>query len=80
MPDHPPDSREMGYYFALAQVGLEMVVPIGIGVGLDFSFGWGPWGAVVGAVLGFTLGLLHLVSMVNRHDKEESSKSPRDKP
>ena len=53
MPEDPPDSRELGYYFALAQVGVEMVAPLGIGLGLDFYFGWLPWATVTGAVLGF---------------------------
>ena len=49
MPLGLPNSREMGRYFALAQVGLEMVVPIVIGVLADSYFGWGPWGVVVGS-------------------------------
>ena len=40
MTQPPPDSREMGYYFALAQIGLEMVAPMGLGIGLDYWFGW----------------------------------------
>ena len=31
----------------------QMVVPIAVGVWLDDRNGWSPWGAVVGAVLGF---------------------------
>ena len=50
-PLHP---KEMGYYFTLAKVGLEMVVPIALGLWLDNLFGWQPWGVVGGAVLGLT--------------------------
>jgi F0F1-type ATP synthase assembly protein I len=74
----PPDSKELGYYFALAQVGLEMVVPIGLGVALDSYFRWTPWGAVAGAVVGLVLGITHIVLMVNRHDRAGSSKPPRE--
>jgi F0F1-type ATP synthase assembly protein I len=69
MPKGPPDSKELGYYIALAQVALEMVAPLGVGIGLDYYFGWSPWGAVVGAVLGFVGGLVHLIVMVNRHNQ-----------
>jgi F0F1-type ATP synthase assembly protein I len=67
MPDKLPDHRELGHYFTLAQVGLEMVVPIGVGVLLDYNFGWAPWGVVSGAVLGLVVGLTHLVALSNRH-------------
>lgn len=78
MPKEPPDSKELGYYVALAQVGLEMVVPIIIGVLSDSYFNWTPWGAVVGAVFGLILGLVHLVAMVNRHEREKSDRQRRE--
>ena len=74
MPDGPPDSKELGYYVALGQVGVEMVVPIVLGLALDRYLGWTPWGAVGGAVFGLVLGLVHLVTLVNRHDRERTSK------
>jgi len=73
MPAGPSNSRELGYYFALAQCGLEMVFPLGVGIALDYYFGWKPWGAVVGAIVGFVGGLAHLILMVNRHDQENSN-------
>ena len=77
-PQDPQDSRELGYYFALAQAGLEMVAPIVIGVVLDHYLDWSPWGVVCGAIVGFVGGLLHLIVMVNRHDVG-SSKRRNDK-
>ncbi len=71
MPEGRPDLKELGYYFALAQVGLEMVAPLGIGIALDAYFGWKPWATVIGAIFGFTGGLLHLILMVKQHDKSE---------
>ncbi len=78
MPSGPSDSRrEMGFYFALSQVGLEMVVPIGVGIALDRYLGWAPWGTVAGAVLGLVVGLVHLVVILNRHDQERTGPSER---
>ena len=71
MADRPPDRRELGFYFSLAQVGMEMVVPIGVGLALDHYLGWRPWGAIGGTVFGFVGGLFHLLQLVNRHDAEQ---------
>lgn len=68
------DTKELGFYIALSQVGLEMVAPIGLGLLLDFSFGWLPWATVIGAVFGFVGGMYHLIAMVQQHDAEAKSK------
>lgn len=65
MPKGPPDPKELGRYYALAQVGMEMVAPIGVGLALDYYLNWTPWGVVVGAVLGLVLGITHIVSLSN---------------
>jgi F0F1-type ATP synthase assembly protein I len=75
----PQDSKELGFYFSLAQVGLEMVTPMGVGIFLDYSFGWKPWATVIGFVVGFIGGFAHLMVMVQRHDAEERSRPPGDK-
>lgn len=80
MPDEAPDRRDLGHYYALAQVGMEFVVPIGAGVWLDWRFGWAPWGAVIGAVLGFVVGLVHLVVLVNQHAREQQPPRAGDRP
>jgi F0F1-type ATP synthase assembly protein I len=78
----PLDARELGYYFSLAQGGVEMVVPLGIGLYLDYLFQWSPWGLIIGTVLGFVGGLFHLVAMVQRHDAKgrnaEAKKGPQE--
>ena len=66
----PPDPRQLGKYYALAQVGFEMAAPIALGAYLDHSLGWSPWGVVVGAILGLAGGLLHLLALVNQDDKK----------
>ncbi len=73
-----PDSREMGRYVALSQIGLEMVAPVIVGVLLDRYLGWSPWGAVGGAALGLIGGLVHLVHLLNRMDSKDSSQSDRE--
>jgi ATP synthase protein I len=75
MPGGPVDPKEVGRLYALGQVGLEMVVPIVIGLALDHWLGWSPWGVVAGAVLGFAGGMLHLVALLNQND--DSSKKKR---
>jgi F0F1-type ATP synthase assembly protein I len=74
------DPKELGFYFALAQVGMEMVLPLGVGVALDNYFAWSPWGLLIGAVVGFVGGLTHLVMLVNRHDAQNRPNPPRDTP
>jgi F0F1-type ATP synthase assembly protein I len=67
----------MGLYFALSQVGLEMVVPVGIGIALDRFLPTRPWGTVVGAVLGLVVGLVHLVVILNRHEQNRTGSSEK---
>jgi hypothetical protein len=64
------DRNELGRYFAIGQVGLEMVVPPALGVYLDSRFGWSPWGVVVGAAAGLIVGLVHLVYLSNPRKDE----------
>lgn len=73
MADKGPSPRQLGWYYALAQVGLEMVVPIGLGWWLDGVFGTKPWIAVVGVFLGLGAGFLHLIALVNRPPPENGS-------
>jgi F0F1-type ATP synthase assembly protein I len=76
----PLDPREMGFYVSLAQVGLEMVVPVVVGLLLDRYLAWHPWGVAVGAILGLATGLLHLVALASRHQDPNSSQRKRDSP
>ena len=47
----------------LSQVGAEMVAPAGVGALIDWWLGISPWGVIVGAVLGFIGGMVHLVRL-----------------
>jgi F0F1-type ATP synthase assembly protein I len=51
-------------YRGLALAGTavaEIVAPVLAGLWLDSRFGWSPWGATAGAVLGVTVSVTHLV-------------------
>ncbi len=69
-----PNPKEMGRYFAIGQVGLEMVVPIILGLVLDYQFGWMPWATVVGAILGLIGGISHLVVISSQSEKDQESR------
>ncbi len=67
-----PEGKDLGRYMALGQVGMEMVVPIAVGLAADYFIGWGPWGAIVGTVLGFAGGLTHLIHLANKLNAQDS--------
>ena len=67
----PSDRKELGRYAQLAQVGLEMVVPVAGGVLLDRYLGWTPWATVAGAALGLIGGVSHLVYLTSRPDSKD---------
>jgi F0F1-type ATP synthase assembly protein I len=73
----PSSRNEINRYLALAQVGMEMAGPIGIGFAVDYFFNCSPWGIIVGAVLGLVGGIAHLVQLSNRQDRPDSSKPQR---
>jgi F0F1-type ATP synthase assembly protein I len=71
--EQPIRDRELRFYYTLAQTGLEMVIPIGIGALLDYYLGWTPWATVAGAVLGPVLGITHMVRLVNAYEADKKS-------
>jgi hypothetical protein len=77
MPLGLPDPKEMRFYLSLAQVGTEMVGPLLVGLLLDWLLGWLPWATVVGAVLGFVGGMMHMISMLSAHQREEEQRKKR---
>jgi F0F1-type ATP synthase assembly protein I len=70
------DRKELARYLQIGQVGLEMVVPVGIGMALDSHLGWSPWGLFGGVVLGLALGLTHLFWLANREPPPDRPKPP----
>lgn len=71
MANGPPNPRDLGYYFAIGQVGLEMVLPIALGAFLDYRFGWAPWATVAGVALGLVGGVAHLVTLAGRQNQSK---------
>jgi F0F1-type ATP synthase assembly protein I len=74
MLEGPPNAKELGFYLSLAQIGMEMVFPTVVGIGLDYYFNWTPRATIVGFVIGFVGGFIHLLMLVKQHDKAEKSK------
>jgi len=68
-----PTPREMGYYMALAQTGMEMVLPAVGGFFLDDWLETTPWITCIAAVLGFAGGLIHLLAILRQKEREERS-------
>jgi F0F1-type ATP synthase assembly protein I len=66
------DSKDFGRLTAYGQVGMEMVGPIVLGLVIDHYGHTAPWGVVVGAVLGFVGGLIHLIHLSNQPDPPQS--------
>jgi hypothetical protein len=65
----PDSQRDLGSLFALAQTGLEMAAPVGIGLLADNYFGSSPIGVAAGAVIGLAGGLTHMVLMLRRAEE-----------
>lgn len=63
-----PDTRQLGWYYALAQLGLEMAAPVGLGYWLDERLGWFPWLTVTGAIMGLVLGFTHLLLLLRQQE------------
>ena len=68
-----PTPREMGYYAQLAQLGLEMVLPIALGAYLDTWLDTSPWITAGMAVVGFTAFMIHLLAILKNKERDESA-------
>jgi F0F1-type ATP synthase assembly protein I len=68
-----PSPREMGYYVALGQTGVEMVLPAVGGFYLDQWLGTTPWITILAAVLGFAGGLVHLIVILRQKERDEQT-------
>lgn len=74
------DPKQLGFYFALSQVGMEMVVPVAAGALLDHFLQWAPWGTIVGAVFGLVGGMAHLIVLLNSRNRAKSLERGQDQP
>lgn len=78
MKEERPNTRELGFYVALSQVGFEMVTPMLVGLALDYYFEWTPWGTVIGFVLGFVGGFFHLLALLKRQEAYRKKHPPQE--
>lgn len=48
----------------ISQIGIEMAIPAGVGVALDYWLSTLPWFTIIGALIGPVLGFIHLLSIL----------------
>ncbi|HQR06065.1 MAG TPA: AtpZ/AtpI family protein [Gemmatales bacterium] len=70
------DFRLMSKVAQISQIGMEMAVPVGLGVGLDFWLKTMPWFTIIGTILGPTLGFIHLLALINPPKEDETETKP----
>jgi F0F1-type ATP synthase assembly protein I len=76
VPQGLPDPKDLGHYFALAQVGMEMVFPMCVGIAVDYYLGCKPWATVIGLIFGFAGGMLHLIMLAKQREKNRPKGPP----
>lgn len=65
--------RKLAKIAQISQIGTEMAVPVGVGIGVDFWLGTMPWFTLTGAVLGPIAAFIHLLSILRSPDSEDAS-------
>ncbi len=74
----PSDPMSIGLYWAsrVTTVGLEFALPALGGLWLDRHWPLGPAGVIVGAAIGFAVGMLHLLKISRDGGKDGRPKTP----
>jgi F0F1-type ATP synthase assembly protein I len=75
-PSNDKDFRLMAKVAQISQIGMEMAVPVGVGVGVDFWLNTLPWFTIVGAILGPTLGFIHLLALIRPSSQDKNESKP----
>ncbi|MGQ0634889.1 MAG: AtpZ/AtpI family protein [Planctomycetaceae bacterium] len=77
----PPDDRRppvavaMEWVSRITTVALTMVLPAWAGYWCDGRFGTGPWLLILGAGGGMAIGMLQLLSFVDKSNKKKRSRN-----
>jgi len=64
--DRPPMVVGMYWVQQITSIAVEMALPAGLGHYLDQLWGTGPWLLALGALLGFSAALWHLLAIAKR--------------
>lgn len=61
----PPTPMAAGFRWAsrIAGLGIELAVPTLAGLAVDRFAGSSPWGILIGATIGFAVGMFHLLKI-----------------
>lgn len=78
--DRPPLAVAMQWVSQITTVSLEMSLPALLGYWLDSKWQTEPWLVVVGGVLGFVVGIRHLLQMVKMSESSQKSQDRTKKP
>lgn len=71
----PPLVVGIEWVSQITTVCLEMVLPAWGGHWLDGKWGTSPWLVIIGVVLGFTVGMWHLLALVKPRSGDRSSRA-----
>lgn len=77
MTDDNPDGRSpmvvaLEWSTRLITIGLEMALPAAAGYWIDLRVGTSPIFAVLGAIVGFAAGMMHLLQIARQQDPRKS--------
>jgi F0F1-type ATP synthase assembly protein I len=69
--DRPPMTIAMEWSARLMTIGLEMALPAAGGYWLDGRIGTSPVFVILGAMLGFAVGMFHLMQIARRQGPQK---------
>lgn len=70
-----PISIGMDWGARVTSIGLEFALPAVLGHFLDKWLGWTPWLTIVGAILGMTSGMIHILRLPAELAKAQERRS-----
>lgn len=76
--DRPPLVIALAWVQQITAVALEMALPAWLGYWLDQRWGTEPWLVILGAALGFVVGMTHLMKFAASAQGKNSSRNSHD--